>query len=342
MAVLVVCSAAAPATDDTLALAGGKLRLTRPASYELMSQAADGLQVSLRAGAGNVLVSLSVVKLSGNESRPEVRKLMLARLLEELRTEGRNMGAEVLTPAAIKEVGGLYCKVADVIHVGGKTGRTIGRAKEVRLITGVRGEPGYVVTMFVAVTAEDEAARDKAFADAEDKLLKAIEVAPDKRSGTSAAPATKPAIVSLKKAVLRFTVPEGYVVRTEDKAEGVLATLTNGPRRVLITAVKIEPTAGSNARDADRATGAALEKVLEVESSALDLPGPVGEYEPVQDARFLRRQRRTGGPDDARWVSDTRQIKLAGLVISVAMYCPVDDEGPAAKAADGVAESLAR
>lgn len=329
--------AATVAGAEVIALGGGRLMLAVPAGFQVIARSAHGSTVNLRSESGKVLVALTVQPQRGLLTLPAVRKQVVDDLLEQLRREGKAMGAEVLKPAAIADEPGLYCRVVDTVRT--ESG-TYHRSRAMRLVA------DQVLSTLTAVNDPDEGRRTKLMKEAEEKLLRGAEVDREGMKRGAGAKAKVESVVA-KKAEVKFTVPEGYTAKTEDVAEGVLAVLTDGKnplRRVTVTVVRIAPPAGgaggAGAGGGEELESAATEKAVELESTKLALSEPIGEFEAAIDTRFLKRQRRVGGSPESQWASDTRQVQVGERLVSVAMSAPLEDEERTAIDADAVAESV--
>jgi hypothetical protein len=338
MFLAVVAATASMASGEVLSLAGGKLKLKLPGDFRVIARSADGGTVNLRdEKTGRVLVALSTVKQRGLLTSPAVHKQVLEDVLERLRQEGKAMKAEVLSPAASVTEPGLYCKGVDTIRT---EGGTYGRSRAMRLLS------DQVITSFVAVNDRDEGTRKRLLADAEARLIRAVEV--DREWGQRAGGAGKAKVVvtTVKKAGVQFVVPEGLSAKVDDAAEGVVAVLVdakNPLRRVTVTVVPVSrPAAQGQQQPAagEELESAAIEKAIELETGKLALAEPIGEFEAAIDSRFIKRQRRTGGSPESQWASDTRQVRVGEKIVSVAMSAPLEDEERTAQDADSVAESV--
>ena len=334
---LAVCPAlgqvANAAKLEQIPLAGGKLALPTPGAFELLSRDVASTALSFRSRAaqgqeaGAVLASLTAQPQRGLLTSPTVRKKLIDALLDELRAEGKAVSAEILTPAAIADDPDLFARVTDTIKSGGKTSA---RSKSVRLLS------GQLVGLYVVATHPDAEKRKVMLAAAEAELLK--KVAPAR---AVAASVTKSPAVVAKEARIRFLPPSGYRATLAPTATGVVATLTSEAhpeRRIVVTVVNLEVPPGQSVNR--EVIGTAADRAIELETEKLTLPSPLGEFELAVDSRFFRRQRRFAGEDLARVASDSRQIRLGNVVVSVAMACPEDEEEETARAADTLAESV--
>lgn len=339
---VVLVAGAQESAETGVSLAGGKLRIADLGGLERLASDREAMRVSFRADGGKLLAALELAPAGAGASTPAARKKRLDELLEQLREEGRRLGAEVLVPAAVVDDPALHLRVEHTLRIDG---RTLERVKAVRLVG------GWSATL--TATAEDTSGetRDRLLARACETLLGKIE--PSAPAAASAprpsATATRPAVTVLKRAGLRFSIPAGYVARVEDLPEGVVAYLTHPDRplrRITLTAVRIVPaTGGAGAGVSDELVLSACDRAIELETPRLGLGEPVGEFETVVDSRYVRRQRRTGGGTatgggGGGWVSDTRQLRLGLVVVSVAMACPAPDETPTARDADSLADSV--
>lgn len=332
--VLLLAASVSPAVDDRAArladgavvtLAKGAVEFDAPAGWEAVK--VTDLETTRGYRKAGSTISVKVLapgqKVTAADQGPALAKAIAEQL--------NKSGAKVVLEPAVVEDGRFDLKVTEKHELKGQTVQATFLFKMV-------GNRSVSVSVQTLQTGDD--AR-KAIAAGEKLLLEARVGGPDLRLPADARPALKlagsPKRVALGKAGVQYSVSSSWEEKLTDRADGMLAEYRLDGSAMLVSARRLPPEAKDpEIRDL------VVQEMVKAETHQLkldDAGARGGEREVVDDARFLRKTRTTYDHRGQKLITDSRQVLVGDLLLSISTMSRGDDHPAVEESADALAAS---